>query len=102
MTDKLRLTPHPTKEEWAEWLGHPMTALLRHWAECRREALKERWAEGSFSDPTSSTSLAIMNAGATGAASAYKEVIELDYESMTGELFDEQEWNSAIGPSGTD
>ena len=90
-------------EAFDEWVQHPVTRALREkWATRRREALKERWASGEFTG-SFSTEMAVKNAGATGAASAYLELIELDFESLITELEDgEYVRIEAAGASGAD
>ena len=73
--------------EFLEWLEHPMTEQLRAWARRKREALKESWAQGSFSDGFD-VAMAVKNAGATGACSAYLEVEKMDFETLSEELDD--------------
>ncbi len=60
-----------------------MTKDLIRWALDRREQLKESWAEGHFS-ASFELEMLVKNAGATGAASAYKELMELEYEDLYG------------------
>lgn len=47
--------------------------------------------------------MAVKNAGATGGCSAYLEIIEIDFESLTSELNDDskQKWASPEGAGGT-
>ena len=88
-------------EDFEEWLEHPATRAVRAWATRKREALKEQWATGQFTG-SFDIEMAVKNAGATGAASAYLELIELDFESLTTEIEDgESEWITAPGPSNT-
>ena len=75
--------------EFLEWLEHPVTEQLRAWARRKREALKESWAQGSFSDGFD-VAMAVKNAGATGACSAYKEIVEIDFETLSEELDDDE------------
>lgn len=70
-----------TEEEWKEWLLHPATKRLREWAYEQLEDRKDRWADGDFTDFTQ-TAMIARNAGATGACSVYKEIVEMNYEKM--------------------
>lgn len=79
----------PSEEQFIAWLQDPCTQLLREYCRRQREQLKEMWADGNFSDPTSATSMAIKNAGATGACSAYQEIIEPVFQSLIDEVADE-------------
>ena len=82
----------PTEEAWLEWLTHPCTKRLRYWANYEIERLKEAWASGDFS-AAFTMEMAVKNAGATGACSAYKEVIELNYDKIVIGVSDEAESN---------
>lgn len=44
----------------------------------------EQWADGDFT-ASLTTEMVARNAGATGAASAYKEIIDLEYDELLGE-----------------
>ncbi len=58
------------------------------WASIRRDRLKEDWACGAFS-ASFEVEMLVKNAGATGAASVYKELMELDYETLLAGMNDE-------------
>jgi hypothetical protein len=49
-----------------------------------REDLKECWAQGDFS-AAFDVEMAVKNAGATGACSAYKDLLEIDAEDLFGD-----------------
>lgn len=61
-----------------------MTIHLLQWVRERRENLKESWANGEF---TAAFDIEMMakNAGATGAASAYSEVLNIDSSDLFGD-----------------
>lgn len=80
----------PEDKAWEEWLTHPCTKALRQWAERKRKGLMEQWAAGNFSDGFD-VAMAVKNAGATGACSAYNEVKEMDLTQITTELSDATE-----------
>ena len=67
----------------------PATKALRLWAQAQRERLKEEWANGTYTHTDNAASWAA-NHGATGAASAYKDFLELDFEVIIGVLEDAQ------------
>lgn len=75
-----------TNEElFQAWKDHPVTKDLIRWASSKREALKEAWAQGEL---TAAFDIEMMakNAGATGAASILKQVIDLNYDDFYAEL----------------
>ena len=88
----------PSKEDFLAWLQDPCTDLLRAWARAKRDDLKERWALGHYSD-TFDTAMLVKNAGATGACSVLKDLIELDYDEIVKEIESgEQERAETFGP----
>ncbi len=74
-----------------------MTEQMRQWAKRKREALKERWASGEFSDGFD-VAMAVKNAGATGACSAYLEIEQIEFETLLEELDDGK--HVGTGPEG--
>jgi hypothetical protein len=80
----------PTEQEWAEWLDHPATKSLRKWASQQRLELQELWASGVFS-AAFEMEMAVKNAGATGACSVFKDVIELNYHQIAIGAADEEQ-----------
>lgn len=73
----------PSEEEFDSWKGQGMTQLFMEVLRKRREGLKEQWATGNFSD-SFDVAMAVKNAGATGACSAYQMVLDLDYQDILG------------------
>lgn len=73
----------PSEEEFDSWKGQRMTQLVMEVMRKHREALKEQWANGSFSD-SFDMAMAVKNAGATGACSAYQMILDLDYQDILG------------------
>jgi hypothetical protein len=53
-----------------------------------REGLKEKWAMGDFS-AAFNTEMAVKNAGATGACSMIKDILDFDVEDIYGD-YDEE------------
>ena len=80
----------PSEKDFQLWLLSPVTKLLRQWALKRRESLKETWADGNFS-AAFTVEMAVKNAGATGACSILKEVIDPNYQDMIDEVTDEHQ-----------
>lgn len=80
-----------------QWLNDPVTLALRQWAESKREKLKEQWAHGEFSDVFEHAT-ALKMACAQGAASIYKELMELDFDQLMGEIADETESRAGAAP----
>ena len=77
----------PTEEEFQSWRDQGLTQLVLDLIKHRREVLKEQWAVGSFSD-SFDIAMAVKNAGATGACSAYQMILDIDYQDILGS-FDE-------------
>lgn len=57
--------------------------------EQKREELREQWEGGSFTDYSAETTV-LVNVGNLGTCKGYAFVQELDYEQLSGELYDEQ------------
>lgn len=93
-----QLNRMPEEPEWAEWLQHPCTKRLRTWAAQQRQDLMEGWAGGNFS-AAFTMEMAVKNAGATGACSAYADIVELDYNQIVTGAADEQLGINTTGPS---
>jgi len=86
----------PNEDEWQEWLHHPCTKRLRFWAEHERQNRMEMWANGNFS-AAFDMEMAVKNAGATGACSIYKDIMELDYQQIVIGASDEPGSQQQIG-----
>ena len=71
----------PSEDEWNEWLQHPCTKRLRDWAGKSRESLRDLWEGGSLS-ASWKAEMIVKNAGATGACSVYKDLIDPDYQQI--------------------
>ena len=76
------------QEEFEAWLAHPVTQQVRRAAQLRKEAFKERWAAGEFTD-LSQYGTAILNAKAIGGCEQLDWLIGLDHEALQGELSDD-------------
>lgn len=75
------------QEEFDAWLAHPVTQQILEVARLRKETFKERWAAGAFTD-LSQYGTAILNAKAIGGCEMLDWFIELDYETLQGDLSD--------------
>lgn len=80
------LTPSQllSEEAFKAWLEHPATLALKAWLVKRREAEKERWADGDFVTPNP-TATAIRQAGAIGQCKLCAELLALEYEQLVEE-----------------
>lgn len=78
------------QEDFDAWKDHPITKDFFAWVEEQRETLKEQWAGGAFTGP-SIEETTIRNSAATGAASAYDAVLELDFDQLNGAEHDQTE-----------
>lgn len=74
-----------SEEEFNEWKSHPVTLAVMEILSSRREALRQAWEGGSFTDWESSAT-ALVNVGNIGTCKGYAFVQDLDYEQFTGEL----------------
>lgn len=70
-----------TQEDFDSWMDHPVTQALFHWVEGKRTDLKDMWANGAFTGP-SWDETHIKNVAATGAASAYEEVLDIEFDQL--------------------
>lgn len=69
-------------------MEHPVTRMLRAYLSMKREDLKELWASGAFS-ASLETEMIAKNAGATGACSAYQDILDMDYQKLKDGLSNE-------------
>ena len=76
------------QEEFEAWLAHPVTQAILGLARRRKEAFKEQWATGAFTD-LSQYGTAILNAKAIGGCEQLDWLLELDYHQVRGELSDD-------------
>ena len=74
-----------SKEEWAEWLQHPVTKLVHAVINRRREDLKEAWANGAYT-AEGEFGTRFLGAGALGEVAALRGFLELDVDIVNGEL----------------
>lgn len=76
-----------TEGEFNDWLQHPVTLAIKDILEARREALRQAWEGGSFTDYDLS-SMSLVNVGNIGTCRGYAFVQELDYEGYLTEIDD--------------
>lgn len=77
-----------TEEEFNEWKLHPMTQALMGVLAAKREALRQQWEGGSFTDYSLETT-ALINVGNLGTCKGYAFVADLTYEDYLAELEDD-------------
>lgn len=98
----MKISTQITEGDFTDWKLHPITEALMKYSAAKKQRLMERWADGEFSDGFD-VGMAVKNAGATGACSIYKDLLELDFEELIGEL-DDGEYIRVVpkGQSGSD
>jgi len=89
------------EEEWAAWLDHPCTKVVRDWAKREREELNDMWSSVVFT-AAFDIEMAVKNAGATGACSIYEQVSEMDFNQIVESQNVERVGPGAAGQSGVD
>jgi hypothetical protein len=75
------------QEQFRAWKEEEVTQIFFRRLLRLREDLKECWAQGDFS-AAFDVEMAVKNAGATGACSAYKDLLEIDAEDLFGDSND--------------
>lgn len=73
------------ESEFHGWLQHPTTQRLRALIRERKEALKEQWASGQFTD-LSQYGAAILNAKAIGECQTLDWLLELEFTHLYEEM----------------
>jgi hypothetical protein len=76
-----------SEEDFAAWRNHAVTKEVIRIIEARREALRQSWEGGAFTDYTVEGSM-LVNVGNIGTCKGYAFVSELTYEDYLGELDD--------------
>ena len=77
-----------TEEEFNDWLQHPGTVALRAILAAKREALRQRWEGGSFTDYEKDGTI-LVNVGNLGTCKGYAFAQELTYEQYVSEITDD-------------
>lgn len=75
------MTMPVNKEEWNEWLQHPVTVAFREHLASLKERIKEDWAAGFFTDE-SSEGTAQKNAVALGQHQLLEDLLLTDEENL--------------------
>ena len=75
------------ENDFLAWKDDPVTKTVFDWLELRREAKKEDWAQGGNTRPTIEETV-IQNLSSVAYCNALDELIELDYETLKGEMED--------------
>lgn len=72
-------------KEFGEWLEHPVTKALRDFCKKRRQVMKDEWENTS---PTEYLKETFVNGNVAnlGYAKAMREIQELEFSQLTGEL----------------
>lgn len=76
------------QDEWDAWKDDPVTQTVMNWLAAKQKELATRWSEGGFTGPSWDQTM-IQNVAATGACSAFKEVRELTFDQLIGDMEDE-------------
>ena len=74
-----------TNSEWQDWKLHKVTKQVLEVLEAKVNEGKEHWANGGFVG-TSAEHTAIVNAMAVGKTQAMLAIINMDYETLAGEV----------------
>lgn len=78
-----------TEEEFNEWKLHPGTQAVLAVLHAKREALRQAWEGGSFTDYDKGTT-ALVNVGNLGTCKGYAFVTDLTYEDYISEIEDDE------------
>ena len=89
-----------TEEEFLDWKRHPVTLALMAVLEAKREAMRQDWEGGSFSD-WETPAMALTNVGNIGTCRGYAFVQDLDYEQYLTELEEPNGKSERARPEGS-
>lgn len=78
-----------SESEFNDWLQHPATLAVKKALDVKREALRQAWEGGSFTDYTQDA-MNLVNVGNIGTCKGYAWVQDLTWEELEGELKDEE------------
>ena len=91
-----------TEDDFTAWRAHPVTQAVIKVLKGKREALRQAWEGGSFTDYEKDGTI-LINVGNLGTCKGYAFVMELDYETYLMETEDaERVGAEAPGSSGAD
>ncbi len=74
-----------SEKEFSEWLEHPVTAAVREVLQAKREALRQQWEGGSFTDYEKDAAI-LVNVGNLGTCKGYAFVTDLTFEQLESEI----------------
>jgi hypothetical protein len=77
-----------TEVEFQEWWSHPGTVALVEILHKKREALRQDWEGGSFTD-YDDRKTALVNVGNLGTCKGYAFVTDFSYEQYVAEIENE-------------
>ena len=90
-----------TEAEFNEWKSHPGTQAVMEILSSRREALRQAWEGGSFTDYDKEGTV-LVNVGNMGTCKGYAFVEELTYDQLLGELDEQRIGAETPGSSSAD
>ncbi len=76
--------PQLQASEFAEWLEHPVTKMVRARLREDIEEIKDSWVSGNYTAETK-FGTRILNGQAIGAAKAIQRILDLNEEDINGE-----------------
>ena len=76
------------REEFSEWLLHPVTKVVLNALRQKREDMKNDWEGGSFADYTKDATI-LVNVGNLGTCKGYAWITDLTYEQLASEIEDD-------------
>lgn len=92
----------PSKDEFDDWLRHPVTKAVKEMLLAKREQMRQDWEGGSFSDYDKSAMI-LINVGNLGTCKGWALVTDLTHESFLEEIDDgEPKRAEALGSGSAD
>lgn len=76
-----QVVQQPSREEYLEWLRHPVTQAYRQFLRTRLQESKDMWAEGCFTRESVEGTVQL-NANALGRAEILARLIDLEWETL--------------------
>lgn len=73
------------REEFADWLAHPVTEAVLELLKRRREERRDQWESGQVLELAQDAQM-LRNAAAIGECTAYRYLCDLTFEQLQGEL----------------
>jgi len=80
---------NPNRDEFQEWLLHPVTRAFREYLDKQRRALMEKWASGDIAQKAKHEHI-LMDASAISACQTMQGLRDLSYDNLIEVLNDEQ------------